>query len=299
MNWLIIVIVAYFLNASATTIDKFLLTKKIPNPAVYAFFISALSLIAVVLAPFGMHWVSLPSVGIALVAGAVFAFALLYMFKAFAGNEVSRVTPFMGGVQPILVLVLAWFFLGEVLSLRSILAFAVIIAGTVIISWQKGKASRRSYLLALVSTALFAIAYTMNKFVFDDQGFITGFVWTRVGAFLGALLIIIPAVNRRDVMAELRNSKKKGKRQTGALFLIGQACGAVGFILINYAIAISTSVALVNALQGLQYVFLLVIVAVLAFRFPKVLKEKFTPGILVQKVVSVVLIVIGLVLLSI
>ncbi|MEK7168073.1 MAG: EamA family transporter [Patescibacteria group bacterium] len=293
MTWLLIAIFAYFLNAVAVTVDKFLIEKKIPNPAVYAFFISVLSLLAVVIAPFGFHLYSFNQIIIALLAGILFAFALLFMFKALSRNEASRISPFMGGLQPIFIFILAFFFLGEALAPNAFLAFILIILGTVVISWQKGKMDKTSYLFALISTLLFAVSYTVNKYAFVNQDFISGFVWTRIGAFLGALLIILPPKNLKAVIKEFKKPKKGAR----PLFLIGQICGALSFILINYVIAISPSVAVVNALQGLQYVFLLLIVLFLAKKFPKILEEKFALKVLIQKIIAIALLLIGLILL--
>ncbi len=290
MNWLTIVIIAYFLNAIAITIDKILLSKKIPNPAVYAFFISALSLFALVLIPFGFKFYSLSQIIIALAAGIIFAFALLFMFKAISKNEASRITPFMGGLQPIFIFIFALIFLDEKLGLQPLTAFFIIILGTVAISWPSGKSSAKSYQLAIIATLLFAISYTMNKYVFIQQDFISGFVWTRVGAFLGALFLLIPKTNRQDIGGKIKNPGKNG----GGLFIFGQISGALSFILINYAIAISSSVALVNALQGLQYIFLLIIIIPLAKKIPRLLKEEFSPKILTQKILATILIILGL-----
>lgn len=290
MFWLVITVFAYLLNAVAVTVDKFLLTKKIPNPAVYTFFISFLSLIALVLIPFGFKFYSLGQIVIALIAGVIFTFALLYMFKALSRHEASRVTPFMGGLQPIFVLILALIFLGERLDTKSLIAFFVIILGTIVISWQSGKTNKKSYMMAIISTALFAISYTINKYIFIEQDFISGFVWTRVGAFLGALVLLLWAQNRKDIVAEVR----KPKEHAGKLFLFGQSAGALSFILVNYAIAISSSVAMVNALRGTEYVFLLLIVLALSKRFPHLLKEKVTGDTLMQKVTAMVLIIGGL-----
>ena len=147
MTWPIITIIAYLLNAIAITIDKFLLAKKITNPAVYAIFISTLSLLALVLIPFGFHLYSLNQILIALVAGLIFTFALLYMFKALGQNEASRITPFMGGFQPIFVFILAFIFLNEILIPQQLIAFIIIILGTVIISWQNNsKATQKKSL---------------------------------------------------------------------------------------------------------------------------------------------------------
>ncbi|MFA5048008.1 MAG: GRP family sugar transporter [Patescibacteria group bacterium] len=300
MSWLIVIVIAYFLNASSTVIDKFLLSKKIPNPAVYAFFISALSLLGVVLIPFGFKAVSGTQVVISLVTGVVFAFSYLFMFKALNENEASRITPFMGGLQPIFVFFLAWFFLDEKLSAWAILAFGLLIFGTLVLSWQKEtsakkiKSSHKSYILAIIATFLFAVAYTLNKYVFVEQGFITGFVWIRIGTFLGAMLFLISPRNLKDIIKEIKTPKK----QSSLLFVIGQSAGALSFILVSYAIAISKSVAVVNASRGLEYVFLLLIVITLAKRYPKLLSEKLTPKILIQKISATVLIVAGLVILA-
>jgi drug/metabolite transporter (DMT)-like permease len=297
MLWLTIIIFAYFLNAVATTTDKFLLSQRISNPAVYAFFISVLSLLGVVIIPFGFKLTYSPwQISIDLASGVIFALAYLFMFQALSKNEASRITPFMGGWQPIFVLVLALIFLGEKLSLNGFLAFFLILLGTGVISRQKATVkSRQGYALALVATLLFAISYTLSKYIFVSQDFVTAFVWARVGTFLGALLFLFSAANRRDIIKEIRQPQK----QTSSLFIFGQACGALSFILVNYAIAISQSVAIINALRGLEYVFLLIIVVSLSVKYPKILKEKFTSKILAQKIIATTLIIIGLSLLFI
>jgi drug/metabolite transporter (DMT)-like permease len=300
MLWLIVIVIAYFLNASATAIDKFLLSKKIPNPAVYAFFISALSVLGVVLIPFGFHSIPFLQVVIALLTGVVFTFAYLFMFKALGENEASRITPFMGGLQPIFVFVLAWIFLGESLGLLAIAAFFVLVIGTIILSRQEGQSvkqqrlSRRSYLYATIATILFAIAYTATKYVYNQDGFITGFVWTRT--FLGAMLLLIYPKNFIDIIGGLR--KPKDKQKTGLLFIIGQGAGALSFILVSYAISISSSVAIINASRGLEYVFLLLILIMLSRKFPKVLSEKMTSKIILQKSLATAFIIVGLILLA-
>lgn len=292
MNWIIIAIGAYFLNAVAIAIDKFLLTKKISNPAVYAFFISALSLVALVLIPFGFSWPTTPEIIIAVITGAVFCFALLFMFKAIRLNEASRVTPFMGGLQPIFIFVLAWLFLGETLGTGALIGFIIIILGTIVISIENrsGQNKKIGYLFALISTLLFAVSYTLNKYVYLNDGFITGFILTRVGAFLGALVILLKPQNYRDVVHELKN----GQTDKSSWFLGGQIAGALSFIIINYVISVSDSVALVNALQGTQYIFLIFIMMLLTRFFPGAAKEKFTKKIILQKFSATILIILGL-----
>jgi len=301
MIWLLIIVVAYFLNASATVVDKFLLTKKIPNPAVYAFFICVLNLLGLVFIPFGFHFTSAAQTLIALINGILFTFAYLFMFMALNRNEASRITPFMGGLQPIFVLLLAFVLLGEKIGGYSLLAFAIIVLGTVILSYQKETtkkliaSSKSSYWLAVVATILFAAAYTLNKYIFVSEGFVTGFVLVRLGTFLGALLLLLRPGNIRDIITEIKTPKKSSK----GLFLAGQGAGALSLILVSYAVAISPSVAIINASRGLEYVFLLVIILLLARKHPHLLEEKLTPLIIFQKAAAVALIIAGLVILAI
>jgi len=300
MIWLITIIGAYFLNASATVIDKFLLAKKIPNPAVYAFFICFLNLLGLVFIPFGFHFSSWSQTLIGLFNGVLFTFAYLFMFMALNRNEASRITPFMGGLQPIFVLLLAFVLLGEAIGGLMLVAFAVIVLGTIVLSYQKKDSKRpminsqSSYWLALIATILFAGAYTLNKYIFVSEGFVTGFVLVRIGTFLGALLLLLRPQNIKDIWAEVRAPKKA----SGGLFLVGQGAGALSLILVSYAVAISPSVAIINASRGLEYVFLLAIVLLLARKHPHLLEEKLTPWIIFQKAGAVALIIAGLVVLA-
>ncbi|MCD4762330.1 hypothetical protein K8R32_05230, partial [bacterium] len=54
------------------------------------------------------------------------------------------------------------------------------------------------------------------------------------------------------------------------------------------------NVALINSIQGTQYIFLLLIVVLLARRFPKILEEELGGGVLMQKIIGTTLVVLGL-----
>ena len=89
----------------------------------------------------------------------------------------------------------------------------------------------------------------------------------------------------------------KVRKQTGLVFLVAQAIGAAGGLLQNFAIS-QGSVTIVNALAGTQFVFLLLLTVSLSALRPKILRERFTRNIMVQKVVAVSLITIGILLLA-
>jgi len=296
MHWLIIVLAGHFLNALAFLMDKFLLTKKVTSPFVYAFFIGVMGGVAVLLIPFGFTVPDWPAVALALSGGATFVLALIFFFAALKQNEASRVVPLSGGLVPGFTIIFAYFLLGERLALQQLIAFAALVVGGILITIEtnqqpkKQASSNRGYLWALVSAIIFALSSVIMKIVFNEQAFISGFVWSRIGGFLAALLILLIPAQRYQIFHQPK-AKRAGK--TALLFFMGQAAGALGYIILAYAISLA-SVSLVNAMQGVQYALLLVIIAVLSRKFPQILSEKLTGRVLAQKIIAIILITLGI-----
>ena len=294
MNWLVIVVLAYLFNAIAIAINKALIKKEVPNPAAYAFYISALGALAIVLLPFDWQIPGWSQILWNFLAGAAFTVALYLMMVALKKEDASRVTPFIGGLGPFFIFILAFFFLGERLTSGQLIAFFIILAGTFLISVNLKKHKiGKVFLIALPAAIFFAISYVITKYVYINQSFLSAFVWIRVGAFLAALVLLISAKSRRAIFGNLKSSSSGSKW----VFGVGQTAGALSAVLVNWAIALA-SVSLVNALQGLQFVFLFIIVLLLKNKHPKLLDEDLSPKVYIQKIVSIGLIVLGLILIS-
>ncbi len=299
MSWLLIVIIAHLLNAGAFLVDKFLLAKAVPKAAVYTFAIGALGVFAIVLLPFGYVRPTTNEFLFAAAAGVLFQLALLFFFSALRWLETSRVVPVVGGGQPLIIFTFSALFLGERLRTMELVAFVLLVAGSALISIDTHDTTpaekikqRRGWFYAVLATLFFSASFTMTKEVFDAQPFISGFVWIRLGAFLFVLLFLLYTPWRCAIFA--REERPRGKY--GALFLGGQLFGALGAILINYAISLA-SVTIVTAMQGVQYVFLFVLAIVLGHRYRQ-LRESLNAAIVLRKSFAIILIGIGLVLLA-
>lgn len=291
MSWITIVLAGHFLNALAFLMDKFLLTKKIPSPFVYAFFIGLLGILGLVLIPFGFSVPAGVEIARALIAGATFVLALVFFFVGLKENEASRVVPLTGGFVPAFTFVLAYFFLAERLGMTEILAFATLVVGGVLITIErKGHGSKKGYIYAVIAALVFAISFVITKQVYINLEFINGFVWSRIGGFLMALSFLLIPSARHGIFNQ---PKQKNQGSTAALFFTGQIAGALGFVLVNYAISLA-SVSLVNAMQGVQYAFLMIMIILLAKKFPKIMSEKLTGAVLAQKIFAIILISIGI-----
>lgn len=295
MIWFLITIIAYFLYALVAVIDKYLISKRLPQPAVYAFFVGILGILAIFLIPFGFHLPSFPILLLSFIAGLSFTFALFYLFNALKFEETTKIIPFMGGLQPIFIFILSFVFLKEKLANTQLTAFVFLVLGTIFITFDfhsKKFLKEKGVLCAFVSTFLFALSYFLTKAVYQKHPFISSFVWIRLGSFFGALSFLISGKIRQKLINTIR--PRVGRRRgTSFIFFFGQACGALSFFLINYAIKLN-SVSLVNALQATQYIFLLIMTIIISKNFPQVLEEKSTFENLRRKVIAIIFIGLGL-----
>jgi len=299
MTWLLVALAAYFLISLNLTLDKVILRNSIPHPVVYCFYMGLLSIFGLVFLPFGTLSFDWNNILTGLVVGAVFLGALFVMYKAIFAHEASRVGPIIGAVTPIFVSLLSFLFLQERLGWQELLAFALLVAGGILISVdlngidksQKRRSALRILGISILSALIFGVYYVLLKHVYNQGTFVSGFCWTRFGSFLATFLFLIPAANRRLIF----RGTKTLQLNSGVLVLFNKTLSGIAFALLNYAIALG-SVTLVNAMQGLQYVFLLIVVAFLSKKFPRILSEQIHKKALTQKIIAIFIIAAGLAL---
>lgn len=298
MNWLYIGFIAYFLNAISFVVSKIMLTDLVPDPWVYTFLVNVLGVLVIVLLPFGFHVPGMPVIAASLASGVTYVVALLILYKLLSQEETSQVVPLSGGITPIFVFLLAFFFLSELLKINQIIGFILIVVGGFVVaheeSWRE-KAKHMGMKLfwgSVLSALFFAGSQVLMKFVFNNDTFIDGLIWRGFGAVVGSLVLLVPAKPRREIFRSFRRSSVK----TGFIFIAGQAAALLSFVLVNYAFSLGP-VSLVNALSGIQYAFLFAFIVFLSKKFPRILKEPLKPGIVRQKVWSIVLITAGVALL--
>jgi len=299
MLWLLVTISAYFLFAIVALGDKYLLAGP-PNPKSYSFYVGTLGILILVLIPFVDFSVpSLPQIFLCLLAGSIYILALFGLYAALENFEASRVVPAIGGLLPLFTFGLVYLASGgkEVLSGWEILAFILLLTGSVFITFKKGKLiTSKSLQVSAASALLFALAFVLTKYVYLAQPFWSGFIWMRIGGFLIALCFLFT----KEVKREIFERKFTFQKKTGTFFLFNQAIGAGAFILQNWAIALVPLgfLAFINALEGTKYVFLLIFAILISLKFPKVLKEEISRKILFQKILAILLIGSGLALLA-
>ncbi len=290
MLWIYSAVIAYFLNAIVFAFDKFLLVAPLPHPLSYAFYSIILSIFVVVLLPFGVHLPPTPLYFVVAFSSGIFFFlALIYLYKSIKAIDILEATPAVGAIAALATLFLSIFFLREQISGDKLAAFFLLVAGTFIMSYFHLRS--RVVIHMLLAGIFFGISSVALKYVFNLSSFIDGFFWSRLGSVVGALAVLVHPSARRQIFGSLHAAPPGSK----FLFGLNKVLAAAGFIILYYAVKLG-SVVFVNALQGLQYVFILVIGMFVAKKLP-MLFERHLHEKMMRRIVATALIVAGFFLL--
>ncbi len=315
--WVFVAVLSYFINAGVYAADKFLLSQRVHSSITYAFYVGIWSIFNFVLLIFGPWVPGFKEFMLDLFAGGLFLLTLIFWYKALHQSEATRVVPIVGALIPIFSLFFSYIFLGETLTERHFLAFAVLINGGILISVKRTRfyalksvserfrhvfgdffgqihaeyrSTQRLIINSIISAAYFAAYYVLIKYIYSTQPFIGGFVWSRLGTFIGVLIILFVPEWRRKIIKHRSEAKAP---KNFAFFIFVRLLAALAFILLNVSISMG-NVALVNSLQGVQYGFLFLLVLFLSKKYPKILGEELGGGVKLQKIIGISLISIGL-----
>ena len=299
MTWALVALLGYFFSAVSAAFDKFLLSDRIPTPAVYAFFVSLFSLFALGFAPFGFHLLDIGTTITLLLSGMTFVYGLVAFYAAVKRHEVSRVAPLVGTIIS-LVAFLAVFLpgmAGEVaVDSRYIMALVFLIVGGLLISFDLPlrRGEHISWYIVLAGI-LMGMSFLFLKAGYAGTDFVNGLVWSRLGMTLAGLTLFIVPLFRRQIVAQFTGFGHRSSRaaSTGGLFLLNKTPAGPGTFLVAYATYLG-SVSFVQALSGMQYVFLLFLTFPLSFRYPQIFGERLHFWDWFQKVVAVGIIGFGL-----
>ena len=312
--WFTLAILSYIFFAIAAFADKYILGSVIPSPKIYAFYTGILSLSVLLLIPIGalvslefFFVPDLPLIVLSLITGATIVAFLFSYYRGVQKFEISRISPAVGGIAPLFILVLVYILalvfpgLGlsrRILTNQEFLALVALVSGSVILTLHREKlATFQSFKISVGASFFLGLSLVLSKVVYNSfQSFWPGFVWIGMGQGLAAIFFLCSSEVRKEVLKK----KKSFQKKLAFTFIFAKVSGALGSIFQNGAIFLAPAVfiSIINALSGIQYVFLILFATLFFFKFPKVLKEEISKKVLFQKTVAIWLIVIGLMILS-
>jgi drug/metabolite transporter (DMT)-like permease len=307
MNWIFLAVAAQFLNAMVAVVDKRIISdeKILPRPFVYAFYtcliagawiiVYFVSLLPIPLDKFhvpsfaNVHKPTLEVVGLSILAAYTFFTALVSMFTALKEADASDVVPVIGATSAIASFGLGYLFLNAPVSQNFTLGIILLSIGTYLVSHFHF--SWKTALIAIHAGIFFALHYIAIKGLFLITSFDDGFFWSRIGFMFYALsLLMVPTF-----FEKIREQTKSTTKRAGLLILSNKILAGVSTILILKATDLG-DVAVVQALGGLQFVFILLlgIFFSMQYRYKHLCPiDEYNKDTILQKSLFVAVIAIG------
>ncbi|MFA7314634.1 MAG: EamA family transporter [Candidatus Magasanikbacteria bacterium] len=302
MLWLIFAIIGYISFAIIFILDKIIVSKKLSRPVVYTFYSTIFMFVALFALPslgfpllVGVDWLW------ALVSGVSFGFGLWTLFIALKNNETTHISPFNGAFVTVFVYFFSNLFLGEQITGLKQVAVIILICSALLLSFEKTRKSVKGFhvgfhvgfLWAILSGLFFAISHVSAKYLYGIYPFWTAFIWSRASTGLvGLFTLFFPAVYLSFKKKHKQTDKINKNKHVAVFIIIDKLLSVVGVVSIQYAIAIG-SVTVVNALIGVQYIFMFLFVFLLTKFYPKVFREYFVKKELFIEVVAILLVVVS------
>jgi uncharacterized membrane protein len=296
MNWFIYAIAAPFLWAIDNHIDKLVLNRyyKDVRPGT-VMFLSALTngLFSLLIFCFyrGSLHLPLSSELLILFAGCLYFVAAFPYFYALKQDEASRIAPLFQA-QPIFAYILGASFLGELLSPKEMIAGLIIIIGSILISIDLDngfKLKQKVFWLMMLSTLLVAIGAFLFKFVGETAGFWPTAFYQYLGTAAAGVALFILSPSRRNDLLSVMNTFGK---PVFAIGLLTESINTAARVAFNFATLLAP-LAVVTFVAGLQPIFVFAIGIVVTILMPRLGKENLVRKHLLQKCISISMILVG------
>lgn len=297
--WILFAFLAPALYGVAEIFDEYLSNRGFKHITPLIFFASLLNFLFVPVV-FLLEKPVVPSAGLIWPLIGIACANLLYLYpyyKSLKIEDTSIVSAFFS-LGKIIIPVFAFFFVGEILSLREYVGIGIIIAGNVFlalhISKKKFRISSAFYLILFASTVL-AFEGILIKYLFEH-----GVNWSAAIGFqllisgvLGSGILFFHKKTRRYIAQEKGNYKK-----AAGIFFVEELFTFLAAAAEAYAISLAP-VSLVKGI-GMAIPIFILSYTVMVKRFnPKFFHENTHKGAVLKKVGVFCIIVIGLLLIGV
>ena len=292
-NWIYFALVGQGIWAFTSIVDKIVISKGyIKNPFVYIVLNGLMNVFLVFLLPFfNFGPLKFTDILIALFAGVMLSAAVTVYYKSVQYDEISRIK-IMYQMEPILVLVLAFIFLGNVLTKKHFTGFLFLVAAGMIVSYNRTKKSfklSKSFYLVLISILFAAFGYIAAKHILSVTSFWSAFLWLRLANSSALCVLLVPSI-RNEFFETFKNMKNSIRSLLGFKMVIDFSA----FIFANYAL-VNGPVALVAAMEtSVSPLFVFIMTLLTSVYFPRILKEGMNKKTIFIKLSAILFIIIGI-----
>ncbi|HLH01499.1 MAG TPA: EamA family transporter [Bryobacteraceae bacterium] len=291
LNGILIAIVAHGLIGISLVWDKVLLQRRgTQNLVSYVFWLGAISVFGLVLIPFGCRWPGIRVASLAFAAGTLDLVASFFYYWALKAGEASDEVAAIGGFAPVATALIGIPLLRKPLG-GQLLGFSILTAGGFVMFFADKRSLRKMLPKILIASAAFGMTNVLQKTVFNQTNFVSGYVFFTIGTFLSATALLVPPSWRRQIVRNSGSDEPRSKTQ----YFINRFIAGVGSFLVVFAVS-RANPALVESISGLRYVIVFLGAYAITRWRPAWFREDFRPWILATKALATSLVIAGLVL---
>lgn len=298
MSWFFIALIGPFLYALTNHIDKILLEKYFKESGVgtlllFSSLLSALALPFLFLADPTVLSVGIVNILILGCVGILNVLVLWCYLLALKDEEASIAVVFYQLV-PVFGYVLGYFILGEVLTQMQLIAMAIVILGTSIVSFEidtenRFKLRRKTISLMLGAAFFWALESVIFKAVAMEETLWRSLFWEHLMLALAGvgIFLFIRTYRKHFLLALRKNSRGILSLNVAneSLYMLGNIAFSIAYLL--------APIALVLLAESYQPLFVFAIGIFLTLFFPKLTGEKIQAKHLWQKGIAIAITGIG------
>ena len=298
LDWILLSLLSAVTFALVSITDKLLISRYMPGYRSFGAWVGmitfAVGMVLVLAVPTSRE-IGVVQAVVAIGAGFLWGLGLTFFFLGMRSLEVSRAVS-VYYIHPIIVAVLASVLLGESLSVVQWGAVVITVAGVVLLTVQGKSGNRRldlnrSIVLIVVAAALTAGAQLLSKHALGETEIWGFYPYWQIGLSMPFLVLLNPST-LRDVRWSLSRPSSAGLMVGGEAIL-----GSLAALITLFAIQ-AGPVSLVAAITGTRPIFVFFVGTFLSLRWWKLLDEPIHKNVLMQKALSILLVVAGVVIIS-
>lgn len=256
----------------------------------YVFWLGAMSIFGVLLVPFGYKTPGFGVICLAFIAGVLNLAGAFFYYAALQAGEASETLSIMGGFSPVATAVIGSALLTVQLTKLELLGFALMTGGGFIMFFSERPAIQKLLPPVLLASGIMGLVNVLEKLVYNQTNFVSGYVWFTIGTFAGAMALLIVPSWRVQIFTESEQANPRSR----FWYFVNRFVSGVGSFLTFYAISL-TQPAIVDAISGVRYVVIFLGALLLTEFKPDWLRENFSGWQLVTKSIATAMVVAGLV----